>query len=72
MVKLAVAIHRTVSASPGFDSRPMQAIFFVVVVYQVRVWVWVQYGNCQCALMSTYRDSTSVSLETTARTADDS
>jgi hypothetical protein len=32
VVKLAVAIHyRTVSASPGFDSRPMQAIFFVLV-----------------------------------------
>jgi hypothetical protein len=36
VVKLAVAIlHRTVSASPGFDSRPMQraavAILFVVL-----------------------------------------
>ena len=28
VVKLAVAIHWTVSASPGFDSRPMQALFF--------------------------------------------
>ena len=28
VVKLAVAIlHRTVSASPGFDSRPMQRVF---------------------------------------------
>ena len=31
VVKLAVAIlHRTVSASPGFDSRPMQALFLLL------------------------------------------
>jgi hypothetical protein len=40
VVKLAVAIlHRTVSASPGFDSRPMQvAVFFLSS--------WTLCGGC--------------------------
>jgi hypothetical protein len=44
VVKLAVAIlQRTVSASPGFDSRPMQVFFFVDVVVIVVVLVVVDH-----------------------------
>ena len=40
MVKLAVAIlHRTVSASPGFDSRPMQLLTFFL-------FSWTLCGGC--------------------------
>ena len=50
MVKLAVAIlHRTVSASPGFDSRPMHFALVEDVCWELLVLFWSKFASvAQC------------------------